>query len=495
MNEILSCFVPSPQQTAIFEDVASGEGHTAVIARAGCSKTTSIIEGLKYLPDSVKDDALLVAFNKSIAKELEERAPEGVKVSTLHSYGLRQISSALYPRPKIDEDKVPKILYELIPDNRRDVRGPVRKLVSLAKSCLVKKTEDLDALIDAYDVALPPVVGMSPEDTREYLVSLAERTLDASFEDQKTIDFDDMIWLPCVAKMAVQTYARVFCDEGQDFSAAQVKLVLKAVNADGRVTVVADPAQAIYNFRGADHHAVDYFIRRLKAKTLKLTVSYRCARKIVELAKQYVPDFEAHPDAPEGIVREMSLSKINPDPGDFVLSRTNAPLLKLCLQFVREGRRVAIQNRDLGGKLRGIITRTKASTIPELLARVDTWKSKEVARLEKLERDTTLVCDTADCIHAVAEESDTIAEVLQRIDQSFEDNVSGDKGKIMLSSTHAAKGLERDRVWILRDTYMRGRKKNGEWQAPSQEEANLMYCALTRARHELILAYGDNLKD
>lgn len=488
-------FKPSPQQEAIFADIAEGEGHTIVESRAGVGKSTTILKGLEYLPDSVKHDTFLGAFNKSIAKHLQEQAPSGVVVSTLHSYGLRQLSGAMTKRPQIDEDKMVRILWDLIPERQKDVRAPARKLVGLAKGCLASKATSIDALIDAYEVNVPASID------REDFVNVAVRALDAALDDQTTIDFDDMIWFPCVLKMNVEQYARVFADESQDLSPAQAKLVLKACGDDGRIMVVGDSKQAIYQFRGADKSSIANFTRKLDAKTLKLTVSYRCARKIVELAQKVVPDFEAAPDAPEGIVRDSDIPHVlrEASGGDFILSRTNAPLVRLCFQFLREGKRVAIQGRDIGARLRSIVTRSKATTIASLMTYVENWRAKEIARLDKLGRDVSIVIDTADCLQAISEDAVDVEELLGKIDRAFEDDAGGDRNKIVLSSTHRAKGLERDRVWMLRDTYLRGRRRGGGehgevyYDPPGEEENNIYYVAVTRARRELILVRGDAL--
>src|SRR6185369_647491 len=73
----------SDYQKAIFKDIATGNSHTVVIARAGSGKTSTIVEGFRYLPKGKK--TLMVAFNKSIAEELKQRAPSYVDVMTLHS--------------------------------------------------------------------------------------------------------------------------------------------------------------------------------------------------------------------------------------------------------------------------------------------------------------------------------------------------------------------------------------------------------------------------
>jgi ATP-dependent DNA helicase UvrD/PcrA len=492
-------FTPSPQQEAIFADVASGEGHTVVLALAGTGKSSTILRSLDHLPRSVANDCLLVAFNKNIATHLQSHTPPGVTVKTLHSYGLQQISRAIYPRPTIDDEKMTRITADVVSDNRREARGAVRKLVSLAKGCLASKYGSVDDLVDAYDIPVPYKAGIDRDDFVRYAVEAMERSLD----DQATIDFDDMIWFPCKLKMTTQSFARVFVDETQDLNAAQIKLALKALNPDGRVCAVGDRNQAIYQFRGADHNAVDNVITKLSAKTLGLTTTYRCAKAIVRLAQKIVPEFEAAAGAPEGIVRDASTSHLvaKAEPGDFVLSRTNAPLVRLCFRFLREGKRVSIQGRDIGARLRGVIVRASKKaqgSVTAMLDEVEAWKEREIERLVRLERDTSNVIDTAGCVEAIADGAENIDEIFTRIDTLFEDNGMGERGKVVLSSTHKAKGLERDRVWMLANTYLQPRRLwnpiHKEWymKMPDVAEKNLFYVAVTRARRELVRVYVDD---
>jgi superfamily I DNA/RNA helicase len=476
-------FVPSAQQTAIFENVRGERGHTVVVARAGTGKTTTILKAMEHLPGPVQSDSLMVAFNKSIAKELEQRAPRGVTVSTLHSYGLRQISRAISPRPQIDEDKLRPILQEVVgnQDSKKEERLAVKRLVSLSKATLAKTDEAVDELIDRFGVELPQTE--TEEDASEIRAKIVAETREAvnqSCEIQNVIDFDDMIYFPCVFKMSCQPFARVFIDETQDLNESQIKLALKACDKRGRILAVGDDRQAIYGFRGAAEGAVDAVIDRLAAKTLKLTITRRCPKSVVALAAQYVPDFEASPDAPEGSVSTISLGSkdFNPQPGDFVLSRTNAPLVKLCFALLREGVRANIQGRDIGARLRSVVAKTHANTVSELAVKVSAWRDREVARLDALDRDPSSVIDTAECINALSDGASSVDEVLGRIDRLFSDSGGGDSSRVILSTTHKAKGLERDHVWVLRSTYLR---------RDTQEEQNLFYVAVTRTKRDLIL--------
>ena len=98
----------SNYQKAIFRDINSGKGHTVVIARAGSGKTSTIVEGFKYLPKGKK--TLMVAFNKAIAEELKQRAPSYVDIMTLHSLGFRAIKQAFGQDVILENDKCNELI-------------------------------------------------------------------------------------------------------------------------------------------------------------------------------------------------------------------------------------------------------------------------------------------------------------------------------------------------------------------------------------------------
>jgi superfamily I DNA/RNA helicase len=247
---------------------------------------------------------------------------------------------------------------------------------------------------------------------------------------------------------------------------------------------VGDRRQSIYGFRGADRRAIPKIIERLGATVLPLSISYRCPRLVVEQARAIVPTIEAAPGAPDGVVRSCDVSQLERDalPGDFVVSRTNAPLLSLCWKWIKAGRRAEIRGRDIGGGLASWVRGTNATTIDELTTCIEQWFTRELKRRVAIERDTQDVEDKAECLHALCEGAASVQAVLDKIDRLFsnDDREGVDPGKILLTSTHRAKGLEADRVWLLRDTYCKRK---------SEEESNLLYVAITRAKRELVFVF------
>lgn len=464
----------SSLQEDIFSAVKSLQPaqHLVVEALAGTGKSTTIEECVEITPPSSR--VLVCAFNKSIAEAMAARLPSDVEVRTLHSLGAGIVRSAMGHRV-VDQYYVEKASKKLLGFewSRREARTACSKLVGLAKGYLCEaEPEELDALADSYGLEI------NAHD-RDRVVHAAARLLEQCAENSEgPIDFDDQIWLPHVLDLPAPTWDFVFVDETQDLNAAQLSLAQRVAGTNGRIIAVGDRRQAIYGFRGADREAIPRMIRELKAKTLPLSITYRCPVSVVREANAIVPELQPRPGAPEGIVKQSTVEQLRKDaqPGDMVLSRVNAPLISLCYRWLAEGRRAMIQGRNIGQGLASWITNCHAVSVPQLCGAVNEWCTKEVARLAAAERDTQSTIDKAECLIALAEGCSTVEDVIAKCERLFGEAKSSE-GCILLSSTHRAKGLEADRVWVLRDTYLR-------W--PGVEEKNLLYVAITRAKRELI---------
>lgn len=494
----------SKYQLAVFDDVASGNGHTVIKAVAGSGKTTTIVAALGHVRPGLK--ALFVAFNKSIAEELKKRAPHTVEVSTLHSYGLKTITRTL-GRLRINNYRLRDIIREwrnngkleslkalakLAPkaDDDEELEGEwellrdLEKVVSLGKGFLAGEEHQIDRIIDDFEILSPC---MSDDDENQpirepFIRDVLELLVRCADTSDGSIDFDDMIWLPLVLDLQQVRFDRVFVDETQDLNPAQIEMVMRAVKANGRIFAVGDPRQAIYRFRGADNAAVENVVNRLSAKVLPLSVCYRCCKSVIREAQTIVPEIEWAPDADEGELEDATVTEMKRDvqPGDFILSRTNAPLISLCMSFIKEGRRATIQGRDIGASLAAFVKKSAAKDVTALRNYVEEWRDVECKRLAEKRRDTQSVEDRADCILALSDGVDTVQAVLANIERMFDDKKG--EGFITLSSTHKAKGMERDTVWALTGTYRR---------KPDVEEDNLWYVAVTRAKKKLVLVSGD----
>ena len=474
----------SAYQLAVFRDIEEGKGHTIIRARAGCAKTTTSVEALKYLPKGVS--CLFVAFNKDIATELKSRVPAGVTASTTHAFGFAQIRRGV-GKTTIEKNKTYLILDDMLSradSERTEWVSSLVRVVSLAKGALAASASHIDRLMDAFDIDLNNASADDDERAKDRVkfIEVVLAVLKKSQKETSIIDFDDMIWLPIVLDLHIAQYDFVFIDEAQDLNPAQIELAIRACKyPNGRIIAVGDDRQAIYGFRGADTQAIQGMAKRLNAKLMPLSVTYRCARSIVNVAKQYVPDLEAAPNAAQGSVQNFTWNAMlaAAAPGDFILSRSNAPLIGLCMSFLAEGRRASIQGRDLAKNLISTIKRSRQKEVDGFLAYLDKWEAAEKRRLllrKPVPGDPSSVEDKATCLRTLCEGTQSLAEVVARIEALFSDD--DNTARIVLSTTHRAKGLERDRVFVLRGTY---------GKLESEEAENLYYVACTRARETLHL--------
>jgi superfamily I DNA/RNA helicase len=462
-------------QQDIFQDMAYGQGNTHVEAKAGSGKTSSICEGFYYIP--VGKESLMCAFAKPIQEELEKRAAGlPITVLTMHGLGYRTLLRA-FPRinRQVDKNKLMGYIVAELGDDEtnQDTREDLAAIIPLAKGYLAASSEEFDEIMDRHSVG-------TGSESRDNFISLAIKIMNATGKDTNRMDFDDMVWLPLIHNLSLTKFDRVLIDEAQDLNKAQIEMALASVKDNGRILTVGDTNQAIFAFRGADSNAIGNIINRLNSKVLPLSVTYRCATAIVELAKTLVPELEAAPNAEKGLVANISVNEIieSARPGDFILSRTNAPLMRYCLDLLKSGVRANIMGRDLGDNFLFMIKRSRASSVEGFMEWAEEWRSTEVDRLNSKKRDSSLVQDKFECLLTLAEGMTSLASLKNNIKELFHKN-DDSKDRVILSTTHKAKGLERDRVFVLNSTYKPGK---------SQEESNLTYVAYTRAKKELYLA-------
>lgn len=483
-------FTPSPQQTDIFDWFQNGQGNLVVVARAGCGKTTTILEAISFAPEQ---KILLAAFNKDIATELKNRLSNPrAEARTLHSLGNGYVFRK-WGKVSVDAKRGMLLAQKAIGGNpKKEHTALVAKLASLGKNIApFASVEDLQHI--AYEH------GVMPESSSDESVDLdaaiawiarkALKAMELATKKDGTIDYDDMIFLPVRCRWAYPRFDLVVIDEAQDMNPVQLTLAQAACRRTGRIAVIGDNKQAIYGFRGADSDALDRLQHELSAKRLGLTTTYRCPKSIVALAQRLVPDFNAAESAPEGTVDNVGPTAIaEAIPGNFVLSRKNAPLAGVCLSLLRDGTRAFIRGRDIGASLISIVKRTKTTTVAEMTAAIGTWRNNIFEKLAAEDAPDTAfdrVDDQAETIRALAEGLATTAEVIARIESLFSDN-NNISSAVVCSTIHRAKGLEADRVFLLTDTLYPGRNK----QDPSEEEKNIEYVGITRAKNHLSLVAG-----
>lgn len=485
---------PSEQQAAIWEKVAEEVPHRVI-----------------YL-----------AFNNSIVKEFEEKwswltrllemCRCEMKFQTIHSMGWRATARQYKLSFKdiwkrTTEDNLAIILdmdvRELRKNNvLRETLTAVNELVSKCKLNLVEgvgealqgqwggpENKQLYQLAVHYSIELP-------EGREEQCFGYVRDCLRMAGDREGTrqVNFDDQIWLPVINEIPLPRADLLLVDESQDLNRCQQELVLKAGD---RLLMCGDVHQAIYGFAGADTESMNRMAKRLKdtdrgLTTLPLNMTRRCGKRIVARAQQIVAEFYAHEDNPEGEILEMSAAKAFKEyqPEDLVVCRTNAPPMGTAFKMMKQKRPVRVQGRaQLYEVLLSLVKKSEAQSIEALVDWLERWRQREVDKINKYkspDEDAIIaVVDKADTIIACAVECEDVEELKRMLSEVFDF-----KGPATLfSSIHRAKGLEADRVFILKPELLPHPLARTNWA--KEQERNLEYVAITRAAKTLVLVHGD----
>lgn len=476
-------------QNALFSFLANGTGHGVCRAVAGSGKSSTLREGLLRLQAQAVDVKTLHALGYAAC-------PKGVRGDSSQEFW-QASSSILACLPKAAAD----VQFWATRDGK--AAPAAANLVATAASWIkntnplfVCDEEGMKAFVAAVWAAVGQRQAQIPERDEEacvrWLAGCAMHSCMASEKaarsgKAKKISFEDMIWLPVrLNAKPRQTYDLVLIDEAQDMCATQIKLAQMHLAPGGRLVAVGDEKQAMFGFRGADSTSISRLQEELNATELRLGLSFRCPLRVAEAAVRYNPEFKAF----EGNARGEVFENFSPEearkiagPGDFVLCRLNAPLVRECLGMLKEGKPAFIRGKDLLADLTSLVkelAKSEFAGIPEVLERLNAWKASGEAVLngrkmspDNKEKALSLLEDKFGILEAVAEVSSCAGDMISRLQILFTER----KGAVILGTIHGAKGLEATNVFILAEKFF----KEGS------EEDNIRYVALTRSKARLYL--------
>ena len=381
------------------------------------------------------------------------------------------------------------------------------------------------------------------DDILDKTIDLLRRSLPGNSGDAKLNmerDHDDTLWYSHMNNdIQWPRYDVVLADEVQDFNRCQM-LMLEKLKAQGaRVIAVGDRNQSIFMFRGADANAFDNVLNMLGTDVNELPVNYRSCRAIIEYVNQntHVNNLQAGLDCEGEVVDnidyESAMGVIESEWSSgnklakqtAIIARTNTPLVKTAMRLLQHGIDFVFMGRDLSKELVDMIGRiigkgkfanhtdigTFSDTMHSWLGNLQTqWEGKisKAAELKELE-------DTAEAIEGVIEylasngyadqqmgvqvtDTSTFIQYLQSrfggLDSdSFDDanqiKSKDPKGFVTLTTAHKSKGLEYERVIVIRnDLFPHPSAKTDEEKG---QEDNAKYVAYTRAREQLYVC-SDN---
>ncbi len=432
---------PDPDQE---EAVMAGPGPVMVLAGPGGGKTGVLVRRTERLlrTGSSPERVLILTFTRKAAQELKERLSARqltAQVETFHSLGLNLLKNWGHGRTVLSEEE------------RLELIQPLARASGLRKN-------------KAADLIAQAKLGRDQEGLCPPLLLKAYGEL---LKDEKVFDYEDLIALPLemiqgkddLRKDLAGRFDHILVDEFQDLSPAQYRwLDFLAPDPEGSLTVVGDPDQSIYGFRGGSPEFFGLLARTRPAlRTFELKTSYRCSGPILSSALSLI---RRNPG------RHLDLSPIQPE-GSKIISAALATPRAEAVHISQEIERL------LGG----------TSHLAQAMAGADGRGGYGLAEIAVLFR-----------LHRQAE---AITEALDRTGLPFQlagtepgretDGLDLKAEKITLLTFHAAKGLEFPVVFLtgLEEGLLPYNPPGGE--SDPEEERRLLFVALTRARERLIL--------
>ncbi len=469
------------------------EGHLAVVAGPGTGKTRVLVERIGALTAGGESSILAVTFTIRAAREIADRLGDAaVEVCTFHSLAARVLREAGIDFEVADEAMLEQVASPAIDT---EVKAWVDDLLFRqgTQRPLAREQEGLLAVLKARGYY-----------TYEGLIEEALRLVQAG--------------------TCTRRWDHVMVDEFQDINPLQYAFLTELSRSAASVMVIGDPHQAIYGFRGSSPASFDDFTRDHPGSTpIRLGTTYRFGRAVAEAANAFTgaetvsavrsgePVRIVRSDRPrEFIAREiealaggLSHRAVDRAVSEMPLSdmavivRTRAQALPILEALSRSGIPCDTAYARPLAEVKGIRERVALLTGEgrEGLARADDLQTRAflggcsgtlTERLAAMEASGLFRLPALDAGHAFyryarlfGDDTEAFVEFLRL--SSDQGGLGGEKVHVI--TAHAAKGLEFGCVFVAG-------LAPGVFPlagADPEEERNLFYVAMTRARERLYL--------
>ncbi|HEV2636138.1 MAG TPA: UvrD-helicase domain-containing protein [Actinocrinis sp.] len=459
---------PTAEQQAARDVFASGRD-LALIAGAGTGKTTTLM----LMGEATVKRGLYVAFNKAAAVDAGRRFGRNVECRTSHS-----------------------VAYDAVGREYKDRLNNSPHRPSKETAALLGLTEDLDVaptrltlahqarlvmgMVKTYCHSADPEIAVRHMERVNGLDPAAHEFVAAHLLPYAVRAWADIRSHEGVLKFGHDHYVKIWglskprlpgdfilLDEAQDTNPV-VEEVFLAQSAQ-RVCV-GDPAQQIYAWRNARDVMTGF-----PAEHLYLTESFRFGQPIADEANRWL----VHAGSPMRLRgRGPADSRVGAvEHPDAVLCRGNSDSMQEVLDHLDQGTPVALTGG--GGALRrlaeaAIDLKAGRHTSHHELFLFTTWG--EVQDYAEKDREAQTLRSIVHLIDSFG--PDTIIDAVDRL-------CAEEEAKVIVSTAHRAKGREWDTVRIGSGFRQPSVDEFGVGSPLRQDEARLIYVAVTRARHVL----------
>lgn len=459
-------------------------GPVRIIAGAGAGKTRTVTRRIAYACATKAWDpraTLAVTFSVKAAAEMRNRLSQldvasDVKAATFHSAALHQLRRIW---PDVCEGPMPFISRnprEIVEHSLRRVTtqqvddDTVRNLQAEINWCKISliAPEDYERVCAA--IHHQPPAGLEPSQFVDVYKAYETEKI-----NRNEIDFDDILLITChliesdedVAANIRSGITWLTVDEYQDVSPLQHLLMTRWLGSNRNICVVGDPAQTIYSFAGATSYYLEHFGKEFAPLTADIALNrdYRSVSPIVGYANRVLGGSAQRQD----YIRLES----GRGTGSRVMSRIYETDAAEAQAVARQISRILAQGGNasdcavltrVGGQQTLVAQALKQANIPYRLRRNMNWQSSALAGTARQE--------TAETSNAGVEQ------------------LGVEKGRVTISTIHAAKGLEYKHVFVIGLSEGLLPYKPQSDDGDVEEERRVLYVALTRAEDTLHLSFA-----
>ena len=282
----------NPDQQAVIADY---RGARSVVAGPGSGKTATMVRLIRKLLDAgvPASEIRAVTFSKEMAQTLEKRV--GVKgvVSTFHSLGYLICSET--ERKPVEPELRHRLMSKL-----------VRKW-----NLEYKELDSFIATMRRQNVGPDEAIEASETGDLPHALAYAFGEYEQVRAQEGWMDFDSMLRDSVdLLERNLQARARwqpqyLIVDEAQDTDDLQWRMMQLMSEKHGNITVVGDPNQAIYGFRGAKPDNITNFQQWFPSgRKFYLGQNYRSTQTIVNFVRENAPE-----DTPVELLNRMRAAR------------------------------------------------------------------------------------------------------------------------------------------------------------------------------------------
>lgn len=480
-------------------DIIHSYGDIKINAVAGSGKTTTIIEYARTRPAG--STILYLAFNKTVKLEAKRKfADKGmhhIHVETAHSLAYRHVVMGSHYKVRSQEYKSHEIAELLGIQGSGEkhaeyiLANHINKFVAYFCNNDKARVQELKYL----DVVSDPKAKTFVNAFYPYILAQTRKFLAMMDRGEAEITHDFYLKKFQLLNPRLQ-YDFILFDEGQDASPAMLDVFLKQTAT--RV-IVGDTHQQIYGWR----YAVNS-LERVDFPTFHLSTSFRFPQSIAELAKavlgwkHHFGEYKAIEINGNGRAAEAK-SKA-------VIARTNLGLLLKAISYVTE--RKDLDKIYFEGNIYSYTYADEGASLYDVLnlynGKRGAIKDKLIQSMNSLFELKEYIEKTEDAqlsmmVEIVEEYGNKIPAIIQSLKDKHVGDGEKDKADLVFSTVHRCKGMEYDEIQIVDDFLTEEKlEKYVVDKVPLHklnEEINLLYVAVTRAKQKVNIPIGVAPKD